>query len=126
MKSSSSQSLQRSLKLRGHAAAMREQGNRPEQLLWSQLRAGQLGLWFHRQVVLLGSCIVDFYCASAKLVVEVDGGYHLEPARRRADAGRDRRLSKAGLRVLRVSAELVLRDTEAAVALVRAALEGGR
>jgi very-short-patch-repair endonuclease len=126
MKSSSSQSLQRSLTLRGHAAAMREPGNRPEQLLWSQLRGGQLGVWFRRQVVLLGSCIVDFYCASPKLVVEVDGGYHLEPARRRADARRNRRLSKAGLRVVRVSAELVRRDTEAAVALVRAALEGGR
>jgi very-short-patch-repair endonuclease len=113
-------------KLRGHAAAMREPGNRPEQLLWSQLRGGQLGVRFHRQVVLLGSSIVDFCCASARLVVELDGGYHLEPARHRADARRDRRLGKAGLRVVRVSAELVLRDTEAAVALVRAALEGGR
>ena len=122
MKSSSSQSLQRSLRLRGHAAAMREPGNRAEQLLWQRLREGQLGVWFRRQVLLLGSCIVDFYCPSARLVVEVDGGYHAAPRRRRADARRDRTLAKASIRVVRVAAELVLRDTEAAVERVRVAL----
>jgi hypothetical protein len=64
-------------------------GNAAEQLLWQQLRAGQLGVWFRRQVPLLGSCIVDFYAPAWKVVVEVDGGYHAEPARRRADERRD-------------------------------------
>ena len=104
MKSSRSQSLHRSLELRGHAAAMRLPGaNAAERLLWEQLRAGQLGVWFRRQVLLLGSCIVDFYAPARKVVVEVDGGYHAEPARRRADARRDRRLAKAGFRVLRAA-----------------------
>src|SRR5687768_4921947 len=89
MKSSAFQ-LHRSLKLRGHAAAMREPGNAAEQLLWARLRQGQLGVWFRRQVVLLGSCIVDFYAPARRLAVEVDGGYHAETARRRADARRDR------------------------------------
>jgi very-short-patch-repair endonuclease len=53
---------------------------------------------------------------------EVDGGYHVEPARKRADARRDRRLVKAGYRVVRVPAELVLADSAAAVAVVRRAL----
>jgi very-short-patch-repair endonuclease len=97
--------------------------NAAEQLLWSKLRGGQLGVWFRRQVVLLGSCIVDFYCPAARVVVEVDGPYHAEPARRRADARRDRRLAKHGIRVVRVTAELVLRDTEAAVQRVKAALD---
>jgi very-short-patch-repair endonuclease len=43
--------------------------------------------------------------------------------KRAPDARRDRRLGKRGFRVVRVSAELVLRDVDAAVALVRAALE---
>jgi len=124
MKSSSSQSLQRSLRLRGHAAAMREPGNRAEQLLWQRLREGQLGVWFRRQVVLLGSCIVDFYCPSARLVVEVDGGYHAAPSRRRADARRDRRLAKSGVRVSRVAADVVLSDPKAVIAVVVAALGG--
>jgi very-short-patch-repair endonuclease len=65
---------------------------------------------------------VDFYCPAARLVVEVDGGYHTEPVRKRADARRDSRLAKAGYRVVRVSADLVLADAEAAVAVVREGL----
>ena len=122
MKSSRSQSLHRSLELRGHASSMRlPDGNAAEQLLWQQLRAGQLGVWFRRQVV-LGACIVDFYAPARKVVVEVDGGYHAEPARRRADARRDRRLAKAGFRVLRLPAELVLRHPQRATELVVRAL----
>jgi very-short-patch-repair endonuclease len=58
--------------------------------------------------------------------VEVDGAYHAEPARRRADARRDCRLVNAGYRVVRVSAELVLADGEAALRLVREALSSRR
>jgi len=47
----------------------------------------------------------------------VDGGYHSE--RVRADARRDRALSRAGYRVLRLPAELVMRDLAAAVECVR-------
>ncbi len=122
MKSSSPQSLQRSLRLRGHAAAMREPRNLAEGLLWQRLRGGQLGVWFRRQVVLLGSCIVDFYCPSARLAVEVDGGYHREPARRRADERRDRRFAKAGMRVVRVAADVVVSEPNVAIGVVVAAL----
>lgn len=45
-----------------------------EQLLWSRLRRKQiLGLQFYRQKPLL-NYIVDFYCPSANLVIECDGG----------------------------------------------------
>jgi len=125
MHSSRSQALQHSLKLRGHAAEMHSRHNAAEVALWRLLRAGQQGVWFRRQVVLLGSCIVDFYCPAQRLAVEVDGGYHLTPARKRADARRDRKLIKAGCRVVRVSAELVLADGEAALRFVREALAAG-
>ena len=118
---SSAQTLQRSLKLRGHAASMREAGTASERALWSLLRARQLGVWFRRQVVVQGS-IVDFAAIAAKLVVEVDGAYHSVPARQLADARRDRRLGKAGFRVLRLSAELVLNQPEMARRLVLEAL----
>jgi very-short-patch-repair endonuclease len=121
MHSSRFQALHHSLKLRGHAAEMRTRHNPAEIALWQLLRAGQQGAWFRRQVVLLGSCIVDFYCPAARVIVEVDGDYHAEPARRRADARRARRLVNAGYRVVRVSAELVLADAEAALR----AREGG-
>ena len=70
---------------------------------------------------------MDFYCPAKRLAVEVDGGYHLTPARRRADARRDRKLDKAGFRVLRLAAELVLTQPQRARELVLQALaEGAR
>ena len=47
-----------------------------EILLWHKLRRKQLfGLQFFRQKP-LGNYIVDFYCPSARLVIEIDGGQH--------------------------------------------------
>jgi very-short-patch-repair endonuclease len=54
--------------------------------------------------------------------VEVDGGYHSTPQRRSADARRDKRLKRAGYRVLRVPASLVLSNLAKAVELIRTAL----
>ena len=64
--------------------------------------------------------IADFLAPSVKLIVEVDGGYHA--GRLVADARRDEKLRRAGYRVVRVPAELVLRAPDEAVAIVRCAL----
>lgn len=49
-----------------------------EKKLWSVLRGKQLdGLYFRRQHA-VGSYIVDFFCAKENLIIEVDGGSHLE------------------------------------------------
>ena len=53
---------------------LRKNMTEAEQLLWSRLRNKQiLGLQFYRQKLLL-NYIVDFYCPSANLVIECDGG----------------------------------------------------
>ena len=91
-----------------------------EARLWSALKARQLGVQFRPQVLLDGRLIVDFFASAAALVVEVDGGYLSQ--RRAADASRDRKLRRLGYHVVRIEAELVLRDLPAAVALIRAAL----
>lgn len=62
---------------------------------------------FKRRVPLLGY-IVDFYTSEAKLVVEVDGGCHAERAA--LDAKRQRRLERAGHRVVSVMSEQVLKQ----------------
>ena len=89
---------------------------------WAELSGGKLGVWFRRQVV-IGASIVDFLAPARKLVVEVDGGYHADVRRQRADARRDKRLERAGYRVVRVSAALEHADLRAAVLQVCAALE---
>ena len=102
-----------------HAHTMRQAPTDSEARLWRALRSSQLGVAFRRQVPLLGF-IADFYAPSVRLVVEVDGGYH---ARRvSADARRDRKLTRAGYRVVRVQAELVTRDLPAALRAILQAL----
>ncbi len=122
MSSSRLHSLHRSLVLRGRASGMREQATASERVLWEQLRVRKLGPWFRRQVVIEGS-IVDFFAPSPRLVIEVDGAYHEAPSRKRADARRQRKLERAGLRVIRLPAALVLGDLREAVKAVMEALE---
>jgi len=81
-----------------------------EKILWHALRNDALGaLHFRRQQVVAGY-IVDFYCASAKLAIEIDAGSHLD--RTEHDALRDRALSEIGIRTLRVSNSEVDRDLD--------------
>jgi very-short-patch-repair endonuclease len=88
-------------------------------LLWARINAGQLGVYFRRQAA-IGSFIVDFLAPSVRLIVEVDGGYHV--TRRSADKRRDRALSALGYRVLRLTEHSVRTDVHAAVEQIRQAL----
>ena len=69
-----------------------------EKLLWSALRGRQLGKAKFRRQVWLGAFIVDFYCAEAKLIIEADGGQHVQSEE---DARRTAWLAKEGIRVIR-------------------------
>ena len=111
--------VRRQIRLEAQAHGMRGAPTEPERVLWRSLRRSQLGVRFRRQVVLHGS-IADFFAPWARLIVEVDGPHH--DKRQRQDARRDRALSAHGLRVLRLPAELVLRDTPKALQLVIEAL----
>ena len=107
--------------LEQRAHAMRQAPSVPELTLWNAIGQGQLGVVLRRQVPVAGRFILDFFAPSARLVVEVDGsGCHSK--RRVADARRDRVLARLGYRVLRLEAELVMRNLPAAVARIRAAL----
>jgi very-short-patch-repair endonuclease len=97
---------------------MRAAPTASEARLFEAVRGGRLGVAFRRQVPLLGRFIADLVAAELKLVVEVDGGYHA--GRAEADARRDRALERAGYTVLRLDAEVVMGNLEAAVALVAA------
>lgn len=57
------------------ARQLRKTMSKPEIMVWQQLRKKPLGIKFRRQHP-IGSYIVDFYCPSAKLAIEVDGMAH--------------------------------------------------
>lgn len=88
----------RAVLLAERARGMRFAPTSTEALLWSALRGSRLGVQFRRQFV-IGRYIVDFCAPAAKLVVEIDGGYHKCIAS--ADARRDSALQQHGFRVLR-------------------------
>ena len=86
-----------------------------EILLWSKIKGKQLkGVQFYRQKI-IGQYIVDFYCAAAKLVIEVDGGQHYTDDGRTRDAQRDTYMKGLGLKVLRFSDTDVLTNIEGVV-----------
>jgi very-short-patch-repair endonuclease len=90
-------------KLKPTARTLRKNMTDSERLLWSRIRRKQLkGFQFYRQKV-VGNYIVDFYCPSAKIIVEVDGGQHYEEEGRRKDELRDSHMFELGFRVLRYS-----------------------
>ena len=87
---------------------LRKNPTKEEARLWYQFLR-KYPLQFRRQVQ-FGSYIVDFYCAKAKIVVELDGSQHYEPKIQDYDAKRTCFLKEQGLKVLRyTNSDIALR-----------------
>ncbi|MBQ6226876.1 MAG: phosphoribosylamine--glycine ligase [Bacteroidaceae bacterium] len=97
--------------LKEHARRMRNNPTDAEAYLWKQLKAQGLGAAFKRQCVIL-DFIADFYCPSANLIIEVDGGYHLQEEQHKLDEEREDRLRAKGYNILRFTNEQVLFDID--------------
>ncbi len=84
-----------------------------EKKLWQHLRNGQLnGAWFRRQHA-VGPYIADFFCAKAKLVIEIDGDVHAGPEQVKRDAERTEWLNEQkDYRVIHFWNNEVLRNME--------------
>ena len=101
------------------AAELRRQMTPEERILWEILRRNGLGVHFRRSQPIAGY-IADFYCHSARLVVEVDGSAHQR--QQGYDKFRDASLEKLGLRVLRLSNHQIRNELPAVIVAIRAAL----
>ncbi len=97
--------------LKPFARRLRSEMTESEKKLWFHLRKKQLGIQFYRQKS-IGNYIVDFYGPRAKLVIEVDGGQHLENAHVESDLSRDTYLAEQGLKVLRFNNVQVLQHID--------------
>ncbi|MEW5891515.1 MAG: endonuclease domain-containing protein [Pseudomonadota bacterium] len=94
------------------ARRLRSNMTEAEQCLWRHLRGSQLGVAFRRQYP-IGPYISDFACVSLKLLIELDGGQHMEA--QAYDQRRDAWLRGKGFRLLRFWNHDVLQNTEAVV-----------
>jgi len=105
------------------ARELRRTMSLPKGLLWKALRARPDGFKFRRQHP-LAPYIADFYCPSARRVVEVDGESHSMAERPAHDMRRDEWLREEGLRILRIPASVVMGDMQSAVDAILVACRG--
>jgi adenine-specific DNA-methyltransferase len=101
------------------ARQLRSDQTYAEMTLWSVLRNRQLSNIKFRRQHPIGKYIADFYCAKAKLIVEVDGDTHAE--RKAYDQKRTQWLEEQGYSVIRFTNENIHKNLdEVAVEILHA------
>lgn len=97
--------------LKDRAKELRKAGSLPEALLWKEIKNKKLnGLDFDRQKI-IGNYIVDFFCASKFLVIEIDDKTH--DFKEEYDRVRDEYLKSLNLNVIHITAAAVLKNPHA-------------
>ena len=89
-----------SKKLKIIRQTLRNSATPQEIILWSKVRKSQLGYKFRRQHS-IGSYIVDFYCPTKKLAIELDGSQHKQEKNKEYDADRSKNIESLGITILR-------------------------
>lgn len=105
---------------RRHARGLRRRQTDAERRLWHALRNRALERRKFRRQHPIGNYIVDFVCLDAQLVIELDGGQHLEQAM--YDQGREAYLKMRGFRVLRFWDDEVLKNLQPVLEVIDQAL----
>lgn len=82
-----------------------------ESILWNMISAKQLGVKFRRQHI-IGGFIVDFVCLKSRLIIEVDGKYHLTDVQRMKDEDRTAFLESYGYHVIRFPNDQIIGDPQ--------------
>ena len=96
------------------ARKLRSEMSLPETLLWTELRKRPVGFKVRRQHA-AGEHVLDFYCATAKLAVEIDGMTHDSADAALRDANRSAFLRSRGIATTRIPASLILANIEPVV-----------
>jgi len=104
--------------LLGRAREQRKNMTSAEKKLWQRIRSKRLGVKFRRQHP-INRFIADFYCHEAKLLIEVDGGYHDEEEQWEYDTGREKELENLGIRVIRFTNDEVEQNLEGVVEVIQ-------
>ena len=87
---------------RDRARELRSNMTPAERFVWDRIRHRQIGGFKFRRQQPFGPFIVDFVCLERKLVLELDGGHHADPAEADYDARRTAWLREQGFRVFRL------------------------
>jgi very-short-patch-repair endonuclease len=85
---------------KARARELRRNMTESEKKLWDLLRNRRLGFKFRRQHEVLPEFYLDFYCAEAKLCLELDGESHV--GSEEYDGFRDKKVSELKIKTLRI------------------------
>ena len=94
--------------LTGNAKMLRKNMTKEERHLWYDFLR-EYPVRFLRQKV-IDNYIVDFYCHDARLIVELDGSQHYDPAKQEKDRLRTQDLEDRGFKVIRIPNNEVTRN----------------
>ncbi len=97
-------------KLTGLSKGLRKNMTKEERRLWYDFLK-TLPITIHRQKV-MGNYIADFYCAKARIVIELDGSGHYEKEQILKDKEKEAYLNSLGITILRYSNLEVLKNFE--------------
>ncbi|RBO85758.1 endonuclease domain-containing protein [Marinomonas aquiplantarum] len=100
-------------------ADLRTNMTEPERRLWRHLRGCQFGVKFRRQYG-IGCYVVDFYCPSLKLVIEIDGDSHFSTQGIAHDRIRDEYLSSMGISIIRFTNDEIMHELGSVVLAIDA------
>lgn len=99
---------------------LRKDATDAENVLWQLLRNGAVdGRKFRRQYG-VGNYILDFYCVSEKLAIELDGAGHFTTEGKAYDMERTAYLKECGIRELRFENHIVINEPEEVLKAIRA------
>lgn len=101
------------------AREQRVASTRAEKMLWEAVRRKRLGVRMRRQHP-IKDFVLDFYCAEARLAIEIDGPVHAE--QKGYDRARDEQFAELGIRTLRVPEHRVREELPAVLEEIRRAL----
>lgn len=98
---------------------LRNNSTSAEATLWKYLKGQQLGKKFRRQHS-VGNYIVDFYCASDRIAIELDGEKHFEEEGMKYDAERTEYLQNLSIKVIRFENAGIFEDVQAVLREIKA------
>ncbi|MEA3287462.1 MAG: DUF559 domain-containing protein [Candidatus Marinimicrobia bacterium] len=102
-----------------NARKLRNNMTPAEVILWKMLKGKQLDNRKFRRQQIIGYYIIDFYCPSEHLAIELDGPIHNTTKAKQSDMKRDAYLIEHGIKVLRFKNGMVLKDPDTLLNKIR-------
>ncbi len=109
---------------------LRNNSTSAEAVLWNHLKGSNLGKKFRRQHS-VGNFILDFYCATERIAIELDGAHHFTDEGIKYDEDRTKYLNSLNIKVIRFENVKVFEDLVGVLNKIKACLDhpdsaGGR